>query len=310
MTTEAPIFSPEVEELLHEIAREPDSILLRVPREKVPAMLMETRSPIGPMTAGLTSAERELVRVHREEFAFQLRQACWVKLATSEEGNAYLNRRLGLRGEIPTPALEHVQHALEIEYRKGQALGVSPPQEETPSWNPLTPEAWPNITAACAVAHRMVPAYQNWMYASLDWAFRNSLRTAMETLTSGLSNGTAVLGQVHAYIAFCEDHRGNLRSSLDSWKLAVELCPDRGDFLPSQLVMALRIGSDNDIASADRACQAVLQGQHLIVTGFVHRMSKPYRQGHWRTEPQLVKAIQRWMTRLSDPGRTIAGSMQ
>jgi hypothetical protein len=309
MAAEAAIFSPEVEELLREIAKEPDSVLLRVPREKVPAALLETRSPIGPMTAGLSSAERELVRVHREEFAFQLRQACWVKLATSDEGHSFLNRRIGRNTDIPTPPIESIRHGIQLERSRALALGFTFPGDNSSDWILLEPDAWPRVTSVCAVAHRVIPAYQDWIYAALDSAFHGSLRSAVDLLEKGLAHRIDLVGLVQAYIAFCHDQAGNTNASLNAWQQAVEHNPERVDFLPSFLVMAMRVGNDHTIALADCACATALAASDRTVSGFVARLSGRTQLGRWRQEALLARAVRRWDSRLSAPGQVIVRSL-
>src|SRR5262245_29595941 len=77
MTTEAVLpLDPAIEELLRDIAQDPDACLLRVPRPKALSALARGESiEVSGMT-GLTHAERELVRVHRDEIAYLLRTLC------------------------------------------------------------------------------------------------------------------------------------------------------------------------------------------------------------------------------------------
>lgn len=67
------LLHPEVEHLLAEIAADPNSSLLRIPRTKVLPELFRPPDPIRQSAYFLTSAERHLLAVHREEVAHWLR---------------------------------------------------------------------------------------------------------------------------------------------------------------------------------------------------------------------------------------------
>lgn len=76
MTAEPMVFDPEVEALLREIAADPNSSLLRVTRPQAVKGLFERTERVSPGMTGLSSAERHLVQVHRNEVAHLLREVC------------------------------------------------------------------------------------------------------------------------------------------------------------------------------------------------------------------------------------------
>lgn len=73
---DGPVFSPELEGLLREVAADPDSRLLRVPRPQVVAGYLDRSLVARDALRARTLAEGELLRVHREELALALREAC------------------------------------------------------------------------------------------------------------------------------------------------------------------------------------------------------------------------------------------
>jgi hypothetical protein len=79
------LFSPRLEGLLREMAADPRSSLLRVPRPARLGVVLERRPLVGMATAGLTLAERELVRAHREELAMLLRELAVALLHASPQ---------------------------------------------------------------------------------------------------------------------------------------------------------------------------------------------------------------------------------
>ncbi len=68
------LFPPELEELVTEIARDPRSSFLRTERPPRPTALFDPPDPLSPRTPGLTSAEREILTVYREELTALLLQ--------------------------------------------------------------------------------------------------------------------------------------------------------------------------------------------------------------------------------------------
>ncbi len=77
------LFDERIEELLREVAADPKSCLLRVPRPAQVGVVLGRRPGVGVATAGLSSAERELVALHRGELAYLLRKLAVVRLFES-----------------------------------------------------------------------------------------------------------------------------------------------------------------------------------------------------------------------------------
>ena len=79
MPDQVRIFTPEIEELLAAAARAPGSMLLRAPRNAELRGGFELHAGVSARAAGLSSPERKLLEVYREETAEALRK--WVALA-------------------------------------------------------------------------------------------------------------------------------------------------------------------------------------------------------------------------------------
>lgn len=83
---------PQFEHLLREAARDPESSFLRVPRPKIVPALFDSPEPLSANSTGMSLVERELVRVHRNELAWLLKEACRYKLTESPETRAYISK--------------------------------------------------------------------------------------------------------------------------------------------------------------------------------------------------------------------------
>ena len=75
MPERIPVFEPEVEELLLEVASNPDSLLLRGPQRGGVTAPLDLEEGVSARAAGLTVSEKQLLRVWRAEAAEVLRQA-------------------------------------------------------------------------------------------------------------------------------------------------------------------------------------------------------------------------------------------
>jgi hypothetical protein len=308
MATEAPIFTPEVEELLREIAKEPDSVLLRMPREKVKASLMETRSPVGVMTAGLSKAERELVRVHREEFAFQLRQAAWVKLAEDGDGPRVVSRQWQRGTRIPVPSAPQVRN--EITRSVGTETLFNWSYNSRTDWITDSLCEWPSATVIAALAHRLAPKSEDLIYAGADHLIRKSPLTALEYFGRALEcqSDSAVASVIIGNMANCHDQLDQLFTSISEWKLAHHRDPQRVDLVAGWFIASMRAGYDQGILASDRELRFFDQYPE-VVKELAELVSARGELGFWVSTDTLRAALGRWSSKLSTGGNALANSL-
>ena len=88
------LFDPEIEGLLQEIAADPRSHLLKVDRPTALSIALDRDPRISIAKAGLTSAERHLLQVHRVEVAWLLRQACLSAFVREDSYSMWINPEL------------------------------------------------------------------------------------------------------------------------------------------------------------------------------------------------------------------------
>ena len=204
-------------ELLRDVARQGGSTLLAVPRRDVSRALLETGSVATARAASLSEAERELVRVHREEVALALRRAAWVALDESRAGRhriidrAYSDReawrdgraaRLAAARALRLPqsdAAEHAAHQLLEVCVAGHPIDAVDAGRLAVAAHRLVPSDSARIAyalhatvhgqaSAALIALRPIlrgPANDEialaaWIDASLAYAARNEPRRALE----------------------------------------------------------------------------------------------------------------------------------
>jgi len=88
------LFDPAIEVLLREIAADPDSCLLRVPRPNIVKSLAHRQGVVRSGATGLSTVERELLRVYRAELAKLLREACVMRLYAHPQARLELSLHL------------------------------------------------------------------------------------------------------------------------------------------------------------------------------------------------------------------------
>jgi hypothetical protein len=119
---------PEFEEVLREVAADPDSSLLRVPRPKRIRSLFDRGSAVGALEPGLTRAEQHLLQVHRNELAWLLRQACLVKLVEGPKSRLYVSRYITAERQVELMRPSTMRSQLDLE--RGTAAGA---KDEAPA---------------------------------------------------------------------------------------------------------------------------------------------------------------------------------
>lgn len=152
------LMEPELEELLQTIAADPRSSLLRVDRPTILRGLFDRDPMVRESCTQLTSAERQLLRVHRHELGRLLHGACFSLLA-GNSGEVY-SYCLDQGGGIFPPLTERQEaeraaidlSAMESDSRIGHAV-----RRAVASSNPLT-----YATLAC----RVLPATKTFLLLS------------------------------------------------------------------------------------------------------------------------------------------------
>jgi tetratricopeptide (TPR) repeat protein len=274
----------------------------------VKASLMEKRSPVGPMTAGLSNAERELVRVHREEFAFQLRQASWVKLAGDGVGPAVVNRQWEGHRRIPLPSEKEARAGI-AETVRNTSLTEST-ENYVSEWVDSPIPNWPSAAEIAALAHRFAPKSQDLIYAGADFLIRKAPQTALECFADALQRepdrhvGNAII----ANMANCHEQLGQPDQSISEWKLAHRHDPQRVYFVASWFIVAMREGCDKEILAADRELNRLNQYPEPIEE-LATQVRARRLIGLWTSTRTMQSALERWSSRLGSGGSTIAQAL-
>jgi hypothetical protein len=176
-----PSFSlePEVEALIQEIARDPRSSFLKVPRPVQPRDLAGTWERFSSVSAGWTSAERHLLDAHREEVAYWMRTKVLVEV-------------LELPGERDRVATDSVPSKDELRLRSAELLlrdaedsGLASHLQRGASDAPWSPN---DLYALARVSVQLAPTDHSWLRLSLTLHHVHHFGTAVQVLGRRLSS--------------------------------------------------------------------------------------------------------------------------
>lgn len=180
LTTLDPVF----EGLLREVASDPDSRLLRAPRSRDVPRWLSLDAPASANDMELGRAERELVRVGREELAWLFRQAALRELIDGESTRDEVirgrvvdakNQPIG-REEIASRVV-HVAPDATVDNQSLLAIT---------RWIGKVNFVYPTAAALAAASMRIVPTGQARAIAGLDYVLHRNLASAESWLHASL----------------------------------------------------------------------------------------------------------------------------
>jgi hypothetical protein len=279
------LFDPAIEDLLREIAADPDSCLLRVPRPSIVKSLAHRQGVVRPSATGLSSAERELLRVHRAELAKLLREACVLRLA--QHPQLRLELSLHLTATRRTPVMSSAdwrsktKYTLQAARSDGSDLGgmelldacVAPGGVESTSVAQL---AIASMRLEPTDAARIYPAVE----LTLDGAERMALRILHETLLGLCSNSCAAHAWTH--VAHAQAKTGEIAQANASYVNAVRQDPTLIVTFLAMLGMACEYGSLQEILAAEAQLDSRLTPTSSAATEFVGALRARRASGNFK----------------------------
>jgi len=172
---------PEIEGLLREIAADPESNLLRLPRADLARSLRAGTLPDRAPTTGLRPAERELMRTCRDEVAYLLLFACYHQ-QTNAPQNRYIVYSTRVNGDI--------SEDMDVRWMRlaRKKLGMESDARLTEAFSLLARCAsvdgrgWPTMFELAAASARLVPSTTPRNYAALGLMLGGRARTGVRML--------------------------------------------------------------------------------------------------------------------------------
>lgn len=249
--------SPEALEVLREVARRPGSGLLAVPRGDIPRLLLEGSS-VPASSASFCDAERELLRVHREEIAFALRRAAWIALQASPASRHHVVDRA-----LPDRDGWCDERAARIEWARALRL----PHADVDELNAhqllelcVATGTSVGLDAGrlAVAAHRLVPSDSARITYALHATVHGSPSAALHALRPILrgpaSEEVALAAWIDASLAYAKLH--DPRRALDCARHAAHLDPSDVRAQANRAWLAAETRAESELAAALRELEA------------------------------------------------------
>lgn len=242
---------PEVEHVLQEVARDPNSALLRVERPTVLRGLLETEPRVGVATAGLTTAERHLVQTRRAETALALRALCLRELILDTRGENIFSRE----GTIEVASLDDLLAAFRVRWladRDAHVSSIGGAHDIVTTACIERPSPGVHFLAMSAASMRLDPAAVAQVY-SAQWLILNQqYRSAINLLQSTLDRAAHArsLSITFANLALACNFAGWFERSLKWYQRASQAMRTNTASTCGQFVVAAQIGDERDFLRA------------------------------------------------------------
>jgi hypothetical protein len=275
---------PRLEEILHRVARDPASTLLRVPRRGALTSLLD-RSETVPWSTGRGAGERELARVHASELATLLQDACAAELLDGGEKRRFISP-FAKPGERVRPASTS---ELSLRLEQHRACSEAASLKPGPAVRLLqqcvrdTGSESPTVLQLAAAAHRLRPDPRSRVLAAADLLARNAPRACIQVSRVVLETTLSGRNALRAWECIGASH-----GRLDQFDLALgayrQACTDAPESVHGWLhrfLFASLIDEQEDVRRASEWLNANLDESDEIIDWFI---------GHVRAS----RAARRW----------------
>ncbi len=257
---------PEVLALLDEIAADPDSTLLRVPREPLKRFLPLREPPVSPREPLLTRAERHLVQAHREYVARLLFDACRLSLTRDPIEKTRIHRWVtkDQRLEIPVKDKWHSW--------ANQAV-KNPPSDPDLSF-PLrllqrcaSGETSTPASELASASLRLVPCDATRIWLGVALHREGQSRSAMHTLQDVLAHRPSPANELWARMdcGFVSFGCARYEQAVDWYRSAASVQEDPAIPVLSWFSSALQLGNREEASKARARLDEVVDPRHPTV---------------------------------------------
>jgi Tfp pilus assembly protein PilF len=272
---------PEVQVLLEEVARDPRSHLLRVPRAVVP---LEFEQPVSTRAAFLSSAEKRLLEVHRAEVAELLREAAVLALFAHPSASATLHHSLTVDREL------RLADPVQWHQRGREQLWVSPDEIRREDAYTLlaacvnaTSQSTASATRLATASLRLVPRNETRVLLALAFHQTEQIASALHILRAVVTTPASQLTTscVWENIGLCEWDFGRPEASHSAYRKAASTLEQRSMPIINWFVLALHLQDRSSALEAAKLLGELVSENHPSVNEFVHINRERARTGSW-----------------------------
>lgn len=287
--------SPDLEGLLREVAADPQAALFVIPPEKAVRIALDAGTRLGTAATGLVAAERELLRVHRDELAYLLRHACVMRLFSMERIGAYVIRRTTrtAQHDVWSQSMWRRKTELELQF----ALDAGLDRERFGIVRSLIDADAPqhaSVAQLAASSARFAPSPQARLYAGMELHMTRQSHSAARIFES-----VAAEQACPEVSSTARTSLGNVRNDLDDvlgalaeFESAVRCDGSRLAPLFNLLQFSLIAGRETRALEAARRLDDLVQPDHPAIGEYVEYLSHPNRIV-LRTDPIFTTTLRR-----------------
>lgn len=252
--TSSPTLTPELLGLLDEIAHDPASSLLKVTPRQLALSLRSEIPRRSYLETGLRPAERELLRVHREEVAFCLASACQSLLSRDPALGPQLFFGKPDGSRYRPPGIDWIEaHAKRLrQIDTGEDFGACCSR----MLSRLCPdEKLPSVVEVAVVSYSLVPRGQTRIYHALGQIALNDVGAAQEILEQYLQRTSTPFLRASALVNLGWTHSilGSDAAALAAYRNANLVGQLRLLPLSFQLILALQLNAGRKLAERTAA---------------------------------------------------------
>jgi len=309
MTADRPIYEPEVEELLRELAVDPTSTLLRVPRKGVVPTLFDKNAMVSPRAAGLSSAERHLLQVYREEVALLLREAYYLYLQQGEPFGPALAWDVIKDRRFRPPTIEEWQHKVERALvRPLEGDGAPEAHDVLALCVRESPVAMPSPVQLAVASLRLVPTNQARIYVACDLQQTGRAEAGLRGFGDVLSRCSSSFHRSYCLqnMALAYEDKGDLDLASQLLAEASSMDESRSDPLMNWLFMSIQRMDMRSALDAARRIDHSLTPSHAALVDFVRLMLESRTLARWKPNRGVQAFISRVADQLGPASRSIA----
>lgn len=273
---------PEVEAVLREVAADQHSALLRVPRDTVRPTLLDEPTRDRQLK-GLSSAEKQLLTVHRGELAWLLRQMCLSQLFAKSPAKLVVSRYKSISEKCKV----WDQSQLADRVRSETIFGNHSPNhgaiELLSRSLRLASGQSPSISELIAVAMSLEPTNQARLIAAIDLALRGNQYSAIRVARSVLNKNPAQEHAVRAWecIGFA---LSKLARYTQAYKAYDRACAIGNQYLEARMnrfLFALQAGARKEALDSAADLDTAVNVEQPNVKWFLSVTKERQSQGEW-----------------------------
>lgn len=283
--------NPDLEGLLHEIAADPRSHLLRVERPDVYASLRDRQTAVSHRATGLTSPERELLRSYRYEAAYLLRETC-VALLTETSGDIF-DRGEGLDSQ---PSLRPTSERQRDLVAAAEGMSSVTAASSASFKRLISSLAGASVSRVATASLRLLPTDQARIYIGQHAIARRQPLSALACFREVLGRRprptqlNEVFARTNAGCAFFQLDR--IADALKAYRGAALQGELRLESAVGWLISAVQLGSRAEVLGSAHLLDDRLGPDHPNLVLFLQRDSRRRARGIWRPSDSARRFVQ------------------